>query len=284
MPDPADLDLQKEPQTPPQATRRPPPIAPFVIAALVVAAAAAAFLYLRPRPGVSPAPAGEVATESDLPPLPPLGAEVEPIELPPLDASDELVRDLVRGLSSHPRIAAWLTTDNLIRNFTVVVENIAAGRTPAGHLRVLKPEAPFAVVEARGGEVVVDPRSYERYNGIAAAAAAVDADGAARLYSTLKPRIEEAWGELGGTGSFDRVLETALVRLLETPAIAGEIALVPSGAVYNYNDPRIERLTQAQKQLVRMGPQNVRTIQRKLRQIALALGIPPERLAARGPV
>jgi hypothetical protein len=55
---------------------------------------------------------------------------------------------------------------------------------------------------------------------------------------------------------------------------------VPYGAVYHYNDPRLEGLTQAQKQLVRMGAQNVRTIQRKLREIALALGIPQERLPA----
>src|SRR5690606_33100927 len=134
-----------------------------------------------------------------------------------------------------PLVAAWLTTDGLIRNFTVVVENIAAGRTPSGRLRVLKPAAPFAVVEARGGEVVIDPRSYERYNGIAAAVSSIDAAGAARLYSTLKPRLEEAYRELGGTNSFDSVLETALVRLLETPAVAGEIALVPDGGVYNYN-------------------------------------------------
>jgi hypothetical protein len=54
---------------------------------------------------------------------------------------------------------------------------------------------------------------------------------------------------------------------------------VPTGATrYAFENPRIERLTAAQKQLARMGPRNVRTIQGKLREIALALGIPAERL------
>ena len=50
-----------------------------------------------------------------------------PIDLPPLDESDDVVRGLVKELSSNPAVAAWLATDNLIRNFTVVVSNIAPG-------------------------------------------------------------------------------------------------------------------------------------------------------------
>ena len=281
MQDAADYELQKEPQVVTPPARRPPSFTTLIVGIVAVAVAVAAYLYLR-RDAADPAPTeGSTSTEATMPPTAPLGVEVEPIELPPLDASDELVRSLVRAFSSHPRIAAWLTTDGLIRNFTVVVENIAAGRTPSGHLRVLKPAGPFTVVEARGGGAVIDPRSYERYNDIAAAVASVNPDGAAKLYSTLKPRIEDAYRELVEPGSFDRVLETAIVRLLETPAVAGEIALVPRGAVYNFNDPRIERLTQAQKQLVRMGARNAATIQRRLREIALALGIPAERLSAR---
>ena len=278
MPDPSDFELQKEPQPGRAPAARPPSLVPWIVAAVLVVAAAAAFFLLR-RDGEPPADLAQTATGTEelVPPAEPLGVEVEPVEVPPLDASDAFVRDLMRALSSHPRVAAWLTTNGLIRNFVVVVENIARGQTPSGHLRVLKPKDPFEVIDA-GGTLVVNPRNYDRYNDLAAAVASIDAGGAAKLYSTLKPRIEEAHRELGYQGSFDQVLETAIVRLLEVLVVEGEIALVPSGAVYNYNDPRIERLTQAQKQLVRMGPRNVRTVQRKLRQIALALGIPPERL------
>jgi hypothetical protein len=43
-------------------------------------------------------------------------------------------------------------------------------------------------------------------------------------------------------------------------------------------DERLESLSPAQKQLFRMGPRNVKIIQAKLRDIALYLGIPQNKL------
>jgi len=280
MHDLADVELDKEPgRTLPPASR-PPSFVPLIVGTLVVIAGAGAYIFTR-QDAATPAPSGSTtSTEATVESPRPLGADVVPIDLPPLEASDPLVRELVRALSSHPRLVAWLTTDGLIRNFTVVVDNVAAGRTPANHLRVLRPTGGFRPIEA-GGAMVMDLRSYDRYNDLAAAAASVDAAGAARLYATLKPRIEDAYRELGLDAPFDRALERAIVHLLQAPPLQGEISLVPRGALYDYNDSRIERLSQAQKQLIRMGPQNMRVIQRKLRDIALGLGIPPERLTER---
>ena len=91
-----------------------------------------------------------------------------PILVPPLDESDAFVRELVKAISSHPLTAAWLATDGLIRNFTVVTVTIAEGKTPAGDLRVLRPSSSFSVV-GRGADLVIDPRSYQRYDAVAAA-------------------------------------------------------------------------------------------------------------------
>jgi hypothetical protein len=66
--------------------------------------------------------------------------------------------------------------------------------------------------------------------------------------------------------------------LLQTPTIGPDERLVPQGGRYGFEDPTLEALTPAQKHLARMGDQNMRAIQDKLRQIALAIGIPPERL------
>jgi hypothetical protein len=277
----ADFELQQEPGGAPlPPTSRPPSFVPLVVGALVVIAGAGAYIVTR-QDAATPAPSGSAtSTEATVEPPRPLGADVAPIDLPPLDETDALVRELVRALSSHPRLAAWLTTDGLIRNFTVVVDNVADGRTPANHLRVLRPTGGFRPIDA-GGTMVMDLRSYDRYNDLAAAAASVDTAGAARLYATLKPRIEDAYRELGQDAPFDRAIERAIVHLLQAPVLQGEISLVPRGAVYDYNDSRIERLSQAQKQLLRMGPRNMRIIQRKLRDIGLAMGIPPERLPER---
>ena len=159
--------------------------------------------------------------------------------------------------------------------------NIADGPTPAKHLRVLRPQSTFRTVE-RNGISYVDPRSYDRYAPIADAIASVDPAAAAKLYATLKPRIEEANRELGSPDqSFDRTLERAIVALLNTPAVDGPVQLPPKGIGYAYADERLESLTAAQKQLLRMGPRNVGIIKAKLRAIALALGIPPTQLPAR---
>jgi hypothetical protein len=207
-----------------------------------------------------------------------LGAAAEAIDVPPLDESDSLVRELVARLSAHPGVAAWLATDGLVRNFTVVVANIAEGRTPAGHLRSLAPSGSFRIVE-RNESLFIDPRSYTRYDRIADAVASIDAPGSARLYSTLKPRIEEAYRDLGvRDASFDGTLERAIVSLLAMPVPEGPVDVEPRGIVYGYADPDIESATAAQKHLLRMGPRNARAVQQKIREIALELGIAAERL------
>jgi hypothetical protein len=210
----------------------------------------------------------------------PLGSDSAALDLPPLDQSDAVVRELVRQLSVHPRIAAWLATDGLIRNFTIALTNVADGHTPARALQSLRPASSLRVIE-RGEDLLVDPRSYERYAGFAAAVASVDPAGASRLYATLKPRIEEAYGELGGAGvPLDRTLERAIARLLETPVVddPARMRVEPRGIGYAFADPELEGLSGAQKQLLRMGPRNVRVVQSSLREIALALGIPEGRL------
>jgi len=249
----------------------------IVAAIIVIAAAAAAYVWFRGRPAphqdASAAPVASAAAT----PRQPLGGVAQPVDVPPLAESDPLVRQLVRTLSTHPRIAAWLATDGLIRNFVVVVENVAHGVTPARHLGTLRPAERFAASD-RDGVLFVDPRGYDRFDGIAEAAASIDAAGAANVYATLKPRIEEAYRELGRDDTFDQALEQAIVVVLQTPTIDGDVPLVLGPVGYRYEDPALERLSSAQKQVLRMGPRNTAMLQESLREIGVALGIPAERL------
>ena len=239
-------------------------------------------LYLNRR---AAAPAGSNAAGTAAVPAPPtaLGADAATVEVHALDQSDAFVRELVSTLSTDPRFITWLATDRLIRTFVVVVDNIASGATPAQHVRMMRPLSPFRV-SGTGSAVSVDPRSYERYTALADAAASIDAAGSARVYTTLKPRIEEAYRELGYPDTpFDRTLERAIVVLLSTPVSDAAPRLRAAGASgYAYADPRLESLSAAQRQLLRFGPRNARVIQAALRTMALALGIPPDRLPPAG--
>ena len=199
----------------------------------------------------------------------------ESIPLPPLAETDAIVRELVGQLSSHPAIASWLATKGLIGNFTVVTLNIAEGQSPTTHLRALTPKGRFQT-KGSGSALAVDPRSYDRYNGYGEAASAIDATGTARLYLTLKPRVLDAYRELGyPDGNFDRVLERAIGQLLAVPVLDDAVPLRPKTLSFAYADPRLESLSPAQKQLLRMGPRNVQAVQAKLREIATLLDLHP---------
>ena len=225
------------------------------------------------RRAAAPTAARQAAAPA--PTLPKAVEDVERIDLPPLDDSDPLVRQRIGLLSSNRLVSAWLVTKGLVRNFTVVVENISHGVNPSRHLSVLKPAGQFRVT-TRGANVVIDPRTYDRFAPIADAAASIDAAGAGRLYRSFKPLLQMAYDELGNQESIDRAVERAIEGLLQVPVVDGDVRLEQSGEGigYEYADPRLGALNAAQKQLLRMGPRNIRVIQQQLRGFASAAAIP----------
>jgi hypothetical protein len=72
-------------------------------------------------------------------------------------------------------------------------------------------------------------------------------------------------------GGFTAVLDQAIQALLAVPVLRDDVELVPHAIGFRYADARIEGLTPAQKQFLRIGPRNVRLVQAKLRELAAAL-------------
>ena len=249
-----------------------PNISPLVIV-LVVAGilACAAFIYFQVVRGMSPpeppAPPAPAPVES-----PPPAAPSEPeLEVPPLDASDEVIRGLAATLSEHPRLAAVLAPDNLVRRFVAAVVNIANDESPRPHLQHLAPERAFRVSE-REGALFVDPASYARYDSIAAVFDSLDDEESLRLYRGLKPLFDQAYHDLGYPGGdFDDVLARAIDRVLLTPIPEGGVALKRRVKNYRFADPRLEALSPVEKHLVRMGPANANRIKAKLRLLRAEL-------------
>ncbi len=281
-----DFRLGSEPAPPAEPESARGSRAPLWIAAallVVLAAAVSVLWYVRAGMG-----AGETRPAASLakPPVQgdvrePLGPAVEPIDLPPLVLTDPLVRELLGRLSSSPTLAAWLASDGLIRAFAVSVENVADGESPAKHVRALAPRSPFRTVN-EGKAITVDPHSYSRYDGLANAVASLDPAGLARVYSLLKPRLVEAYTELGHPdGNIDAAVERATAVLLQAPMVEDPVSLRPRVLSYKYERDDLEALAPAQKQLLRMGPRNVRIVQEQLRAIARELGIPSGRLPPR---
>jgi hypothetical protein len=201
-------------------------------------------------------------------------------QLPPveLDKSDDLVRQLAKEVSSHPRIPIWLKSEQLIRRFVAAVDNIANGLSPRPHIDFFVPAGGFEVIK-KGSLYFADPDGYGRYNPVVDVVVSLDTKQCAYLFRQLKPLFQEAYRDLGYPDQdFQDTFLRAIVELLKTPVVDGPVLLEKTVVSYVMADKELENLSEAQKHLLRMGPENVGAIQAKLREIALALGFQEYRL------
>lgn len=283
MTDQPELDLTPPARTPVRSRGRAAMFAGFLV--LAAAAAAVAWWQLRPTPEVAvvdpptpvaeeaATPAPEAVEEPELTP-----AEVEAAKsLPALGESDGLVRQWAARMTGSSEVARWVAEADLIRRFTAVISILGEGKSPRMLLGALAPEGAF-VVREEGERLFIDPASYARYDVVADALATLDISETSSAYRALRPLFVAAWRQIAPPGkSFHQGLDEAIRPLLAVQVPTGEIEVVTKGALYAYADPELESLTAAQKHLVRMGPENAARVQRVLRKVGAALGLPNAR-------
>jgi hypothetical protein len=92
---------------------------------------------------------------------------------------------------------------------------------------------------------------------------------------TIDPLLESALAEIGIEAPPGEVFETAMREVLEVPVLEGEgrVELVQPNVMYEFANPELESLSPLQKQVLRMGPENVRRLQSYLRDLAAAMGL-----------
>ena len=101
---------------------------------------------------------------------------------------------------------------------------------------------------------------------------AIDASNVAKIYKTIRPRLNEAYRRTGNpTGDVDRALAQVLDILLDTPVVKDPIAIVDDEGAWAFADDDLENLRPTQKQLLRMGSANVDRLQVWLRALQSAL-------------
>jgi Protein of unknown function (DUF3014) len=248
---------------------RRPALPPGLIAAggLLLLALVAVFFVLRkptPAPTASPAVADATPVPTPFPDT--------PVDLPALSGSDAYVREAAKGLSSHPQLGAWLAAPDLVRTLTVVIQNVAEGRSPSRFLSFLTPSSRYAAVQ-KGRVLVPDPKSHAAYDALADGVAAIDVAECARVYRLLAPLFGAAFAELGYPATeFEKTVARAVEVLRSTP-VREEMTLRQGKVFLEFADPKLEALPLAQKHLLRMGPRNARLIQGKAAEIAQALGL-----------
>jgi Protein of unknown function (DUF3014) len=192
-------------------------------------------------------------------------------DLPQIDASDAFIRNLAQALSANPEWAKWLVGERLVRRMTASIDNVAEGRSPKPHLAFLAPKGDFRARE-QGKSTTIDPASYRRYDLVAEVVASLDAKGCAKLYEDTRPLFQDAYRDLGYPDrNIDQTVAKAIHVLLATPDPSRDVEVREAVKSWKLTDPALESLAPAQKQLLRMGPDNVRKVKEKLREIAEAL-------------
>jgi hypothetical protein len=230
-----------------------PPIVRVAVAILVLLLLGGGWWYYTQRQ--APAPIRPAVSGTEAPVAPPVA---QAPELPPLDQMDPLLRQLIGALSNHPGLAAWLISDDLTKQLAAAIHRASRGEPPSRDFRAFAPKNGFKVM-ARGTQMAIDPSGYRRYQSLVDGVTATDASAVAKVYRTIHPRLNEAYRKLGHpNGDVHDAVEAGLTILLDTPVLKDPIYVVEtSGVRWKFADAKTEALSGSQKQLLRMGPDQV---------------------------
>lgn len=209
-----------------------------------------------------PAPLKETAKKPDEP-----GKTYGIPDFPPLNDSDQFVREYLKKTLKPSSLEAWLNQDDLIRRFVATVDNIASGENPMGNLKFLAPEKPFQI-RKENDRLIPDPGNYSRFDKIVNIFAETNTETVISLFQELKPLMNQAYAEMGYPEKrFDDTLMQAIDILLKTPMSRFPVYLEKKVLTYAFVDPDLEALSPAQKLLIRAGQENMQKIKEKLYQL-----------------
>ncbi|MDT8399213.1 MAG: DUF3014 domain-containing protein [Pseudomonadales bacterium] len=220
------------------------------------------------RPPPEPqAPASPPQITEEVPVEPPGPPEPEPAALPGLNDSDEFVREQLAELSVGAQVLPILVADEIIRKVAVLTENTSRGVLPLRDLPLRSLTQPMQVRRLENEIYLMDPASYHRFDPVVDALVAVDVDQALSAYQTLSPLLQQAYAEIGYPNrSFEEALVETIDRVLNAPMEQGPFRLVRPAVMYRFADERLEKLSDVEKLLLRMGPDNAERLKQKLRE------------------
>lgn len=191
--------------------------------------------------------------------------------LPSLHDSDPIVSKSALTLSTAGDYSKQLAKDDVLRGFVVFIDNLAQGEVLSGFSPLLKPDAPFEVIETPDS-IFLDPKSFKRFDAYTNILDKLDLTLVIQQYKRFLPLINDAYQEMGyEKGDFNDTLLNAIDMINETPIIKTQIELIAPSAMYKFKEPQLESLNNTQKLMIRMGPNNLETIKKKLAELRLKL-------------
>lgn len=257
-----------------------------IVIVIALAAAVIAWLWVNqkePQPTPIEQPKIVEVVEPEQPQQQPEEREQLPQELPEtveIEVVEEQVilpelatstADVLEQLQQAQQDTALLTSNQLIRDAVVFIDNLRNGVVVRDKAGVEGPRNAFRVLE-QNGKLYIDPRSYDRYNTLVDWFVSLDTEVLVTMMERYRPLIVAALAEIGYPDTApEHVLLDAIAVLNDTPAVGTVVELTDDTVMYRFADPALESLPDAQKQMLRLGPDNIRRVKLKLAAIQAAV-------------
>lgn len=213
------------------------------------------------------APAGEVGVvERDTAPAP-------QVAVPPpasLQDSDAAARSAATDLAV--KLAAWMKPEEQVRKWVLLMDMAADGKVPARNRPLSYPMSAFkAEPGEEAGEYRFVEANYGRAGDLMQVLISIPPQKAAEYYRAWLPLLEEAYADLGKSDNFDERVHAAIERVLAVDPLATTPELARPNVFYTYADPRLEKATDLEKLMWRLGPDNLARLQNYLREVQAQL-------------
>ncbi len=245
-----------------------------------------AYFWLRQAPPQLPPPVAIVAPPAVAPAKPAINYPV-PVpsgmtELPPIERSDDFVREQMAELFNAQTVKTYLLIENFVRRVVATVDNLARPFAPPGKWPFRQTPGRFSVDTGADGSVIA-AKNAARYRPFVALVESVDTERGAAVYRRLYPLFQRAYEELGYPGKYfnDRLVATIDLLLatpepsgalkVEMPEIRGPLKPAQPWVLYRFSDPALEGLSSGQKILLRVGRGNAKRLKAKLAEFRKAI-------------
>lgn len=195
-------------------------------------------------------------------PRPNVGAPFE------LDHSDGQVRAAVADFSA--RFAQWLTPTEQVRKWVVLVDQMADGKVPEKNLPLSYSMAKFSI-QREGDRMLLAEANHSRADLLVDVFTAIPIEPMVAYYRAWRPLLDKAYAEIGGRGTFDKRLRTAIDNVEAVHSLTAQPELVQPVVYYKYADETLEQASDVEKLMWRLGPRNTQKLQDYLHRLKAAL-------------
>jgi hypothetical protein len=189
---------------------------------------------------------------------------------PTLEQSDDVARSAAADLAV--KLAAWMKPEEQVRKWVLLMDMVADGKVPARNRPLSYPMSGFkAQPGEEAGAFRFDESNFGRTGDLIEVLVSIPPQKAVEYYRAWRPLLEQAYADLGKSDSFDERVHAAIERVLAVNPLESAPELARPNVFYTYADPSLEKASDLEKLMWRLGPENLTRLQNYLREVQAQL-------------